>query len=780
MRRHRDIRTGTDRALVLAVTVLASVASCRADDVVLPPLEPSAVPSSVSESGLEEFDFEIPENAEPGTVVGRVPVERGFLFVITGGNDDGAFAIDHRTGELRLNRANVLDHESRPRVALDVEVTSNWPANDLASWRFHVRLLERKRDLASVVPRRTVRAVIDVTNVDEPPVVNDVRFETTADAKGSFGRVTALDAEDGNATKLRLVGDTPFAIAKSGEISWRGTERPALVRPRTYEFEVEAEDAAGAVSRGRVAVLVSPSNAVLDELTSKAESNSGEWLDWFSENVVPADPTAGHTVEELLEVAATIPVPSPAALSTESPIGDRPDLASAAVAGIPGARSSNDAESDGERRGFRWEFILVAVGGTITGLVLSSGAARRRIRSIRNGHREQLSEVEGVAERTRERAESAEQDLGTVTDEWKTALRDLDVATQEREEVERRLETLQAEYEELERTAALAATEPAPTEGLPDFDDVSKTATFDRTEEGRESDPETDAEYEDPFDAATTPVVPKSEADADTESESDWTFFDANDTTPGTPEAEVDPFSSPWTEKSDASSFVAADAGPAENAPDDRLAEVRGYLAQQFEMDTLVAESSRSGEAVAQETAAAVEATRVESTEEVEANETEHSPIDDIAIAMFDEPEPEPGPVIEEEQEEEVDQYSSVEAYMSRLLGKSAKPESTTPIAEPQADKLAEITETAGVALPATEAAEVEPTVPAEPPKPVHQVDQEKEREKIQCLRTVAQGAARQALDTFQNRSRGQRDLRALLLLGLVAAVSLACWLLFT
>lgn len=121
------------------------------------------------------YTVEIPEDTAVDTVVITVVATDAdadlLAYSIIGGNDDGTFAIDETTGEIRL------------RFGLDYESASSYT------------LTVKAMDIAGL--SATTNVYVTVTDVDEPPEVPEMSFAVNhGDVSGTFvGTITAFDPE---------------------------------------------------------------------------------------------------------------------------------------------------------------------------------------------------------------------------------------------------------------------------------------------------------------------------------------------------------------------------------------------------------------------------------------------------------------------------------------------------------------------------------------------------------------------------------------------------------
>src|SRR5688572_7473571 len=91
--------------------------------------------------------FNVAENSAAGTVVGQVQATQSgtanpLAYAITGGNDDGAFAINGATGQITVADGSKLDFETHPLHALTVSATSTLDPTQTDSGTANVQLTD--------------------------------------------------------------------------------------------------------------------------------------------------------------------------------------------------------------------------------------------------------------------------------------------------------------------------------------------------------------------------------------------------------------------------------------------------------------------------------------------------------------------------------------------------------------------------------------------------------------------------------------------------------------
>ncbi|QBR91705.1 putative Ig domain-containing protein [Nocardioides euryhalodurans] len=180
----------------------------------------------------EDDTFEVAEDAPTGTSVGTATASDAdgdtVSWAITGGNAEGAFAIDAATGEITV--AGLLDHEDVDTYALEVEATSTTLS-----------------DSATVT--------IDVTDVDEAPSVEPIDDVTTAEDEAMAPVQVVTSDPEGDDVTVTVTGLPAGVDYAPGPGTIAGTPTDS----GTFEVDVTADD--GALTRTESFVLeVTPAN----------------------------------------------------------------------------------------------------------------------------------------------------------------------------------------------------------------------------------------------------------------------------------------------------------------------------------------------------------------------------------------------------------------------------------------------------------------------------------------------------------------------------------------
>ena len=181
---------------------------------------------------IEDQAFSLAEDLTPDAPVGTViasDADQGQIlsYEITDGNTGNTFSIQPDTGQIRVQTAVSLDHESVPSYALTVKVTDN----------------------VSPVRSSSATVTIDVEDVNEfAPVIGDASFivDENAAAGTQIGTVTATDADtsqhvtysitDGNTDDVFEIDSASGAIRVASPTGLDHETNP------TFELSIAATD----------------------------------------------------------------------------------------------------------------------------------------------------------------------------------------------------------------------------------------------------------------------------------------------------------------------------------------------------------------------------------------------------------------------------------------------------------------------------------------------------------------------------------------------------------
>lgn len=177
------------------------------------------------------FTFSVAENSEVGTAVGTVTAtdpdpEAALSFGITEGNDNGLFAIDSATGEIRIADSGLLNFEALPSVSLTVSIT----------------------DDSSPDYSDSAEVTVNLTNVNEAPLLNDTTFSIPENSPNSrvVGDLFASDPDVGSAFQFTITAGNAagaFAINPyTGKITVANASLLNFETRPTYFLTVQVSD----------------------------------------------------------------------------------------------------------------------------------------------------------------------------------------------------------------------------------------------------------------------------------------------------------------------------------------------------------------------------------------------------------------------------------------------------------------------------------------------------------------------------------------------------------
>ena len=226
-------------------------------------------------TGANPQRFSVPETTAPGVVFGTVaasdpdPGQEVVAFEILSGNEDGLFVIDDE-GRLSVAPGETLDFETEDRHVLTVRFFDN--------------------DLPAT--SGTVQVIVDVLDVNEPPVlptvVLSVEENTPAGVRVNASPIRATDPEN-NLITYTLVGgntDDAFAIspASGGGFNVFVNNPEALDFETTEQFTLTVRMRDNGNPRATSTATVIVNVVDVDEFTDIASrvDSTGQWRVWRS------------------------------------------------------------------------------------------------------------------------------------------------------------------------------------------------------------------------------------------------------------------------------------------------------------------------------------------------------------------------------------------------------------------------------------------------------------------------------------------------------------------
>jgi uncharacterized protein VirK/YbjX len=191
--------------------------------------------------------FTIAENSAVNTAIGTVQgsdPDAGdpLTYSITGGNSLGAFAINSQTGAISVANVASLDFETHPTWPLTVQVTDSHGLTNTAT------------------------VTINLTNVNEPPQLNNSQFSVVEAAPNStvVGTVQGTDPDSGDSLTYSITAGNSlaaFAInSQTGAITVANSNLLVLATHPTWPLTIKVTDNHGANSSATVTVNLTSGN----------------------------------------------------------------------------------------------------------------------------------------------------------------------------------------------------------------------------------------------------------------------------------------------------------------------------------------------------------------------------------------------------------------------------------------------------------------------------------------------------------------------------------------
>ena len=240
---------------------------------------------------ISDQTFSIAENASNETPVGTVaasdPEGDTLSYSIESGNTEGVFAIDSSSGQITV--VGTLDRETTPSYPLRVAVTE-------------------VTDGGTTGLSSAATITINVTDINESPVINDQTFSLAENASNnaSVGTVAASDPEGDTLSYSIAEGNdnNVFAIdSSSGQITVSGTLDYEATSSYSLTVQVSEDDAASS-STAEITINITDINeapVISDQAFSLAEDASNE----TPVGIVAASDPEGDTLSYSIESGNT-------------------------------------------------------------------------------------------------------------------------------------------------------------------------------------------------------------------------------------------------------------------------------------------------------------------------------------------------------------------------------------------------------------------------------------------------------------------------------------------
>ena len=194
---------------------------------------------------VDDEIFTIPENTVNTTVVGTVSATdedagQTLSYAITAGNESGAFAINTSTGAITVADASQLNFETDAMFNLTVTVTDN----------------------GTPAANSSADVTVNLTNVNEAPIVNDQTFSLAENALNgaAVATVFALDPDIGQTPLLSIIGGTgasAFSMNSAGQITVLDRTQLNFESNNSLTLVVQATDSGNASLTDTATITIS-------------------------------------------------------------------------------------------------------------------------------------------------------------------------------------------------------------------------------------------------------------------------------------------------------------------------------------------------------------------------------------------------------------------------------------------------------------------------------------------------------------------------------------------
>jgi hypothetical protein len=231
--------------------------------------------------------FSIAENSANGTFVGTVlalePDElQSLSYTILSGNSNNAFAINTTTGNLTVANSAALNYETTPVYSLVVKVKDNGPG--------------------TLSSQATI--TVNLTNVNEPPVVNNQTFSVTQSAPNGtqVGTILASDPDAGQILTYSITaGNTSSAFSINSSTGLIAVANSAAINYQTnpvFNLNVRVTDNGPGylIDDATITINISGTNhtPVINNQTFSINENSTNGTTIGT--VIATDPDAGQAL----------------------------------------------------------------------------------------------------------------------------------------------------------------------------------------------------------------------------------------------------------------------------------------------------------------------------------------------------------------------------------------------------------------------------------------------------------------------------------------------------
>ncbi|MBI1348007.1 hypothetical protein GC163_17175 [bacterium] len=234
---------------------------------------------------IADQSFSIAENLAVSTFVGQViardinPTDT-LTYGLSGGNVNNAFAIDTVTGVITVRTPSALNFEALPVFTLRVAVT----------------------DTASPAQTRKANITVNLTNVNEPPLIVDQMFSINENLSSGIvvGTATATDPDAGDAVRYSISGgNVSQAFRINPETGAIAINNPAAINFElnpVFTLRVAATDSGSLTRKSNVTVRLNDLNEAPEVVDRTFTIPENRVAGTVIGTVTAVDPDAGNTV----------------------------------------------------------------------------------------------------------------------------------------------------------------------------------------------------------------------------------------------------------------------------------------------------------------------------------------------------------------------------------------------------------------------------------------------------------------------------------------------------
>jgi len=211
------------------------------------------------------------ENPVYGTEVATISISdadinNSNLYAITGGNDNGAFAIDPKTGIISIKKGELIDYETKKSIELTITVSDAF-TDSLSASAIHS---------------------VTVVNVNEAPQIFPLECEVAEDAQAftEIGTIEYSDPDDDQNLSFAITAgneDSLFSISTDGVLSVSKSAKFDFETNDLYQLQVTVRDDGSPSLSASTDITVAISDVAGDEIVASnliTPNNDGKNDTW--------------------------------------------------------------------------------------------------------------------------------------------------------------------------------------------------------------------------------------------------------------------------------------------------------------------------------------------------------------------------------------------------------------------------------------------------------------------------------------------------------------------